>query len=84
MEEIEQREQEKLKIKKETIANLYIELSKTLGQNERIKSIEYYEKMSLFPEDTSKFLFEQDTRIVEIEILNNHNEKQIVFELYDD
>ena len=84
MEEIEQREQEKLKIKKETIANLYIELSKTLGQNERIKSIEYYEKMSLLPEETSKYLFEQDTLIVEREIINNKKEKQIVFELYDD
>lgn len=84
MEEMEQKEQEKQIIKRETIASLYIELSKTLGQNERIKSIEYYEKMSLLPKETSKYLFEQDTLIVEREIINEKKEKQIVFELYDD
>lgn len=76
------KQEERLKKKKEAIVNLYIELSRILSQNEKIKSIKYYEKMSLLPEETSKYLFELDILIVEKEKVND--KKQIVFELYDD
>ena len=76
--------QEKLKRKQESIANLYIELSKNLGQNEQIKSIEYYEQMSLISEKTSKYAFELNTLIVEKEVENEEKEKITVYELYDD
>lgn len=77
-------ELKKIKKKQDSIAILYIELSKTLGKNEKIKSIEYYEKMSLLPEYSSKYGFELDALIVRKEVINDKKEKIIMYEIYDD
>jgi len=77
-------ELQKIEKQKEIIANLYMELSANLGQNEKIKEIEYYEKMKLLPEEISKYGFELDVLIVQKQIINEKKQEQTVYELYDD
>lgn len=67
---------------KELIAGLDIEISKTLGQNERILQIDYYEKMQMSA-DVSKYQFELDTLIVEKEQIDKDGNSTISIELYD-
>ncbi len=69
--------------KKEVIANLNIELSKNLPQNERILQIEYYENMQLLSESMAEYGFEEDICTVTRERINDKGESEVTYELYD-
>ena len=69
--------------KKEVIANLNIELSKNLPQNERILQIEYYENMQLLSESMAEYGFEEDVCTVTRERINDKGESEVTYELYD-